>query len=302
MISAFVDVLLPVFLVTAVGMTLRLRLRLSASPFNQVMLYILSPALVFHFLRTIEIESASPTQIIAAVCLLTAVILLISSVVGRLLGHDRKTQSAFLLATTFPNAGNMALPMSLLAFGETGLSIAVTIFAIQSILGWVLGAFLAARSTSVGLAPLKETLRLPITWAIITALFFRASDVSLPGFIAESVGMLADAAIPMMLIILGFQLDNGVSLHRWPTIVLSVFIRLIGAGLLAYGTTIIFGLSGVVQQTFVMVAAMPTAVYTIILAKKFNAEPRLVTNIVVISTFCSLATLAPMIALVQTWL
>ena len=64
----------------------------------------------------------------------------------------------------------------------------------------------------------------------------------------------------------------------------------------------LLGLDGVVQQTVIVVAAMPTAVFTTILATEFDAEPRFVSSAVVMSTFASIGTLTVLITLLQTWL
>jgi malate permease and related proteins len=79
-------------------------------------------------------------------------------------------------------------------------------------------------------------------------------------------------------------------------------VRLIGGAAVAYPVTLLLGLEGVAQQTIIAVSAMPTAVFTTILATEFRAEPRFVTSAVISSTVLSLLTLTVIITVLQTWL
>jgi predicted permease len=302
LLNVFLNVILPTFLVAAAGAGLQRWRRLSSAPLGQMVLYLLSPALVLDSLLNAQMPIAASGRIIGAVLLMTAGMLALSAMLSRMLGHDRPMQSGFLLTTIFPNAGNMALPVSLLAFGERGLAVAVIIFAVQSVLSWSLGVFVAARSNSVGFGPLKQTVRLPIVWAIVAALVLRAAGITLPYTLAHPIHMLAQASIPMMLIILGFQLERGVELRRGLSLAAALAVRLMGGAIVAYLVAVLLGLEGVTRQTFIVVAAMPTGVFTTILATEFKADPRFVASAVVASTLLSMLTLTALIAVLQNWL
>jgi predicted permease len=113
------------------------------------------------------------------------------------------------------------------------------------------------------------------------------------------VDLLAGAAIPAMLLVLGFQLGEGIRWGELPSLSASMFLRLVVAAPLAYLATVVLGLGGVAQQAVIIVAAMPTAVFTIILAGQFGANPRFITTAVVASTLASIGTLTVVVTLVQ---
>lgn len=299
MLNVFFNVILPVLIVAGAGAGLKRWRGLSVAPFSQTMLYLLSPALVVDSLLNAELPVDVSGRVIGAVVLMTASLVVVVAMTSRVLGHDRPMRSGFILSTAFPNAGNVGLPVVLLAFGEQGLAIAVIIFATQSILGWSLGVFVAARSHHGGLAPLKQTLKLPIVWAIVVALFLRATGLSPPSFLAEPIHMLGQAAIPVMLLVLGFQLEKGVVGERWLSMGAALAVRLIGSVFVAYLVSVLFGLKDVAQQTFIVVAAMPTAVFTTILAMEFDAAPRFVSSMVICSTLLSFLTLTVLIAMLS---
>ncbi|BAW26586.1 AEC family transporter [Pseudomonas putida] len=240
-------------------------------------------------------------RIVGAILLMSISLVAVSALLSRSLGHNRPMQSGFMLATAFPNAGNMGLPVALLAFGQEGLAVAVIIFASQAILGWSLGVFIAARSHNAGLGPLKQTLKLPVVWAIGLAFLLRVTDTTLPLALAQPLEMLGQASIPIMLLILGFQLEKGVALDRGASLLAALGLRLIGSAVLAYLVSELLGLEGVAQHTFIVMAAMPTAVFTIILATEFDAEPRFVSSQVIASSLLGFLTLTVLIMLLQSF-
>ena len=65
-----------------------------------------------------------------------------------------------------------------------------------------------------------------------------------------------------------------------------------------YGVTLMLGVYGLTQRTLIVLAAMPTAIFTTILATEFAARPRFVTLAVISSTFASVGSLTVLIAVV----
>ena len=76
----------------------------------------------------------------------------------------------------------------------------------------------------------------------------------------------------------------------------AVALSLVAAPLVALGLTWLLGLSGTDRQAGVVLASMPTAVITTILALEFDVAPVFVTNVVFLTTVLSPLTLAPLIA------
>ena len=302
MLDVFLTVILPTILVAAVGAVLQRVRGVSVGPLNQVTLYLLSPALVFRFMLDAQAPADVSLRVGGAALVLSIAFISAAGLTSLAMRHDRPMQSAFILATSFPNIGNMGLPIALLAFGEPGLEIAILVFIVQAVTTWTLGVYVAARSSGGGLAPLKQTLKTPIIYALAAAMVLRALDLSLPTTIDTPVGLMADAAIPVMLLVLGFQLGQGVDLRQWPSLSAALVLRLIAGVGIAYLVTVALGLEGVAQQVVILGGGMPAAVFVTILATEFNAVPRFVTSAVIAGTIVSLGTLTVLITVLQTWL
>jgi predicted permease len=108
--------------------------------------------------------------------------------------------------------------------------------------------------------------------------------------------LLGDAAIPVMILVLGMQLEGATVPKRARIVAAAAALSLLAAPLVALGLTWLLGLSGPAKQAGVVLASMPTAVVTTILALEFDAAPAFVTSVVFVTTILSPLTLAPLIA------
>ena len=302
MLDVFLTVILPTFIVAGIGAGLRRWRTLDPGALGAVAMYLLSPALVLNGLLTTNLQADVSLKIVTAALLTLVSMLIVSFALSAAARHPRALQSGYALATGLPNVGNVGIPIAFMAFGDEGLTVAIIIFVVQGTLSWPVGAFVAARGRSRGLAPLYSALKLPTPYAVPAALLIRMSGWSLPVAIGRPIELLAGAAVPVMLIVLGFQLSRGIDWRRWRSLMSSVALRLIASALVAYLVTVVLGLDGVAQQTVIVVAAMPTAVLTTILATEFDAEPQFVSSAVVLSTVASMGTLTVLITLLRTWL
>jgi predicted permease len=110
------------------------------------------------------------------------------------------------------------------------------------------------------------------------------------------IGLLSDAALPLMIIVLGMQLERARKAERPSLVAMAVGLSLIAAPFLALWLTWLLDLTGSARQAGVLLASMPSAVVTTILALEFDVSPSFVTNCVFLSTVLSPLTLTPLIA------
>lgn len=296
------NAVLPVFIMAGVGAVLGRTLHIDARSVGRLALYVFSPALVFASLYDAEIPTRDVVNVFAFQAvwgpIFYAACFLISWRAG-LKGQDR---SAFLLSTMFMNAANYGLPVALFAFGEAGLERAILFFAPQSLMAGTLAIYVASSGKLGVKQGLITVLRLPIFYAVVAALVLNPFKVSLPGLVEIPLDILADAAIPTMVIVLGIQLARASWKEDLVPAGAASVVRLLLSPLLALGVTLLLGIDGVTQQTVVVLAGMPTAVYVTILATEFDARPQRVTSAVALSTAVSLVTSTALIWLAQEFL
>jgi|SRR5690625_339946 len=288
----FIEVLLPVVSVFALGYLIQKVKKLDVRSVSTVSLYIFLPALVFQTFYTTELNREFFT-IISFSLLLFVILVIINKLVSLIFRWKQEDESAFLLSTAFMNAGNYGSPVILFAFGEGAFAYAVILMAMQSFLMNLFGVFIASRGSSGVLFALRSVLKMPATYAIALALLFQYWDVQLHSQMMGIIDFLAVVTIPLMMIVLGMQLAN-ISFKKFEVgrVVLASSFRLILSPLIAFILSLFLPVSDLIASVFIVVAAMPSAAVTTMYALEFRVKPDLVSSITLVTTLCSVVTLS----------
>jgi predicted permease len=80
---------------------------------------------------------------------------------------------------------------------------------------------------------------------------------------------------------------------------IAVVTRLVIGTLVGWGLVLALGIEGVARDVMIVGAAMPTAVFTILTATQYNARPRFVGDVVVVSTLVSIVTVTVVLAVLS---
>ena len=298
--DVFFEVVLPVLLVAAAGGIVGRRLAFSTETLSKAVFYLFSPCLVFTSIADIELSGGDIGRLIAVAVGVFAVNAIVASIWSSARRSDRATRASAVLAACVVNQGNMGLPMARLAFGEAGLAIAVVMFVTGVVLwssaGIALGAW--ARGTHTGVRVALAPLRYPSIYATALGAFVNIANIDLPTLIRESTVSLADASIPCMLVVLGLQFRRPRLDDLAEPLATSVNRLLIGP-LAAWPLAALIGLEGIPARTAIMMAGMPTAVMTTILATELDARPELAVRNVVLTTILSIGSLTVLITLLR---
>ena len=294
--SVFASDLLPIFVIAGAGFALARWLNASAATLTHVVFYALLPCFAFRLLITTVATGRQFGQMV----LLAVLVMLAMAVVGALLSLalrlSRTESTVFLLVVMFSNGGNYGLPVVSFAFGEEALSYGTVFFLTGSVLMNTVGAFLAAAGRGSLRRAATSVLRMPAIYAIAAAMFVLATGITMPTTLLRPITMLSDAALPLMILVLGMQLERTASPKRPALVAAAVCVSLLVAPLVALGLTSLLNVSGTARQAVVVLSSMPVAVVTTILALEFDASPDFVTAAVFFSTLLSPITLTPLIA------
>jgi len=296
LVSIFASDILPIFLIAGVGFLLARWLYGGVKTLAHVVFYALVPCLVFKLLVASTMSGPQVGRMALLAVLVTGLMGLLALVVAMALRLSRAELSAFLLVVMFSNGGNYGLPVALFAFGTEALSHATVYFVASSMLTNTVGVFLAAAGRRSATQAVRGIAGVPAIYGVAAALLVLASGISVPIAVMRPIGLLGDAALPMMVLVLGMQLERARVAERPTVVAVAVGLSLIVAPIVALGLSSFLGLSGAARQAGVILASMPVAVVTTILALEFDVAPAFVTNAVFISTLLSPLTLTPLIA------
>lgn len=239
------------------------------------------PCLIFTALVETQLDAAALTAIsVATIVSYTAMTVLIC-IIGWILGLGRRTYWAPLI---FGNTGNVGLPLALFAFGDEGLALAVVVFAIMAIGTFTYGIWLVS-----GTGAPSRVLREPILIGTVLGAVFLWQGWSVPGWIGNSLDLIGQMAIPLMLLTLGVAVGRMSPGALWRPIWLSILKAGLSAAV-AVAVGAYLGLSPVALGVLVLQLITPVAVTSYMLAERYEAGPEDVAGLVVVSTLLSIVT------------
>ena len=175
---------------------------------------------------------------------------------------------------------------------------------------YTIGVYVASRGTSQHWSgAIAEVFKLPLLYAVVGAGLVRYFDVVPPAesTIMETITLTGDAAIPVMLIMLGIQLANtnyGATISRvWaPTV-----LKMGAAPVVALGIAMVLGFSNPdVGRVYVLESAMPAAITPLMLTIEYGGEragvdaAEYVSTTIMVTTLVSIPVLAVLIGVLQS--
>lgn len=231
--------------------------------------------------------------------------LIVAFLISKVLDFNDRLKGAFLFCTVCGNVAYMGLPMSELALGEGSLSLASMIAGIHATFFLTFGLFaLQYYSNNTETDIKSRILKTPLLWGVILGVLYSITRLPLP--ISNFFEMIGSSASPVALVSIGtflYDVDLG-GIDFGPVTALS-FTKLILLPLLVLGISSILiignlspGLNGIPLSTSLIQASMPIAVFTFVIAKKFDTECEFVASSIIATTVASI----PVISLLLLFL
>ena len=295
----FASDILPIFVIAGVGFLLARYLAVQVQTLSRVTFHALAPALVFNILTTSTVSAGEFGRMAGFYLLVAASAMVMARLAAIPLRLDRASLSAFLLVVVCSNSGNYGLPVALLAFGRDALTFASVYFVSSAIFSYTGGILLAASGRRSVAQALAGVVRVPAVYGALAAAVVMAFGLPVPDAVARPMALLSDAALPMMVLVLGMQLERATWPERPDMVAVAALLSLVLTPLAAFGIAHLIGLEGAAFQAGVLQASMPTAVVTTILALEFNVLPNFVTSVVCVTTLLSPLTLTLLIAFLR---
>lgn len=290
----FFNVLIPVFVIFALGYAGEKIIGFDSKAISTMSLYLMTPLLVFQTFYTNKLTYDYFYIVIYAFGLCLFLILIVC-VISYLKKYDIKETCGLILGSVFMNNGNYGTPVALLLFGTAGFDYAIILMVIQSIVMSTIGIYVAARGSDI-VGGIKDTLgiviRMPVAYGAIFGLLFQYIGITLGSSLMTTINLVGSAAIPTIMLVLGMQLAK-ISLKNmeYEKISYAILIKLIAAPLIAWAISALLPINPLLKQLMIIMASMPAAANTTMYAIQFNTKPEFVSVCTFISTVLSLVTL-----------
>lgn len=221
--------------------------------------------------------------------------LALSGLVCRLCRMPARVVGAIMLASAFPNATYLGLPVLQTTFGDWARSVAIQydLFAATPLLftvGILVAQHFGEGENEAGF--LSRLLRIPPLWAAIIGSSLNLLGVPLNSSLEIVLNLLGDTVISLMLVALGLSLQwRSISVQQIPPLILVSSIQLLLTPLLVWQLAKTMALEGDLLSAVVLEAAMPSMVLGLVLCDRFRLDTTLYALAVTVTTLLSLLSL-----------
>lgn len=283
-------IIVPVFICSGIGfLWARLNLRFDNETITSLVTLVGTPCLVFGTLVGLELSMESLFRLGAGSAIVAAITV---AVVIPILFLAKKSVRAFLPALMFPNTGNIGLPLCLFAFGQEGLALAISFFAVQAVMMFTIGAGIA--SGQFGLSSLTRN---PIIYSVAAALVCILGDIEVPKWIINTADLAGGMCIPLLLIALGVSLAKLRISNLMESFGIAALRLIVGFGSGILGVWIL-GTTTMETGVLILMSSMPVAVFPYLFAVRYNREPETIAGCVIVSTIIGFVTMPGLLYLV----
>jgi predicted permease len=296
--SVFIQVLLPILVMFGCGWLLDRRCHLHLDTLVKLNIHLFVPAFIFHEVVGSKLDAALAARVFGFTLSIILAMLVISAVVGQMLGYQREETRALQLGTMFYNSGNYGIPLMALAYPAVGPGLQVFIILAQNISTFTIGLLLASSARVRGWRAVLPMLRQLSLWAVTAGLLVRTFDwpVKEVRWLWVPLEYFTHALVGLALVTLGAQMSKVTVRPNFTRIGWAVGLRLLGGPLLACALVGVFGFRGETARIMILSAAFPTAVNTALIAHEFKADAQFAASAVFYSTLASMLTVTLLIA------
>ncbi|SHI42899.1 hypothetical protein SAMN05444000_101108 [Shimia gijangensis] len=283
------EIVSPVFLLAAIGFVwVKAGFEYRIEFVTRLAMTMAVPCLVFTSLMKTEVDLSTLGTLTMAAFASYMAVGVVGAVLLAVFGLGQRT---YLAPFIFGNTGNLGLPLTLFAFGQEGLERGVVLLATTSILSFTVGIWLVA-----GRGSFFKIIKEPMIGATLLGALFLWRGWETPTFLTNTLDLIGQMAIPLMLITLGVAVARLTPGRVGVAILLSL-LKLGVCVAVAWGIGRAFALDDISFGVLVLQIATPVAVTAYLLAEKFGADSSSVAGFVVVSTLISVAGLPLLLTL-----
>jgi malonate transporter len=269
------------------------------------------PALLFRAMLSIGDMPGSPILLVAAYFAACACVWILASLsTWALLRRPQTDAASIAMGSTFSNSVMLGVPLALSAFGPESAAPAALLISLDTPLLWIaatlhLEAFRQDREGSAMKAIggiVLSLLKNPIVMALIAGSACRLAGITtLPPLLDKSMELLANAAVPAMLVALGMSIATYKIAGQTGTLSLILILKIVAFPVFAYIFSVhVFELPPIWSAVVILFAAMPVGANAYLFAAKYNAAVGSVSTSIAITTAVAVLTVSGLLFWLKT--
>lgn len=221
---------------------------------------------------------------------------LLAMIAARVLRVERRRIGLFCVCVSNSNTIFIGIPVNMALFGEAALPAVLLYHIASTVFFWTAGVWAIAadgdgreggRPGMIG--QLRRILSPPML-GFLLGLFLVILGVELPKRLLDAAGLVGGMATPLALILVGATL-HGADWKRLPPhrdVLFALTGRMLLCPLLTMGAVALFGLPDLLARVFVMQAALPTLMQSVVVSAHHGADSEFAAVTVSLSTMLAI--------------
>lgn len=282
LIGQVVAIVAPLFLIVLVGYFYGSRMRPEMRITNQLIMDIFMPALILSVMIRDDFYPSQYFMLMIGGAVVMIGSGIIAAFVARVFGFHWRS---YVPPAMFSNWANLGIPLYVLSLGEAALGAGVMLVVVGNILCFTIGTYIYSGKLS-GFA----VLRTPIIIAVMLGIALNLLPLSLPGPIIQTITMLGQVVIPLMLFSLGVRLTSVSLSDSKVGLSMALLCPLVGVPL-AFLATSFLPMSEFHQSILIMFGVLPPAVVNFMLAEQYQTDPEQVASMVLIGNLVAIVSI-----------
>ncbi|WP_159084579.1 AEC family transporter [Dongshaea marina] len=276
-----VNIILPILICILVGFALgKFKQPFDTRVIASLMANIGYPALILSHLvgKTVELDIFF--KMLGAAL---AVVLGGALITSLFLKATHLSNRTYLSALSLSNVGNIGLPICALVYGPQGLIYGLAFVVVVMLFNFTIGQWVSSGQFSI-----KSLVTNPLIYSVILSILMLLTRTHFPKPLHESLSILGNLAIPLMLLTLGYSLAS----MRLGNLVLGsglALYHLLIALVLAWGLLPLFDFTGVARGVFILECLMPVAASTYLWVSIYRPDDSSnVASVILVSTLLTI--------------
>lgn len=217
---------------------------------------------------------------------------LLARIAARLLRVERRRIGLFCVCVSNSNTIFIGIPVNMALFGESALSAVLLYHIASTAFFWTVGVWAIAADGDgrdgrrPGPAECLRRVLSPPMLGFLLGLLLVILGADIPKRLLDAAGLVGGMATPLALLLVGATL-HGADWKRLPPhrdVVFALTGRMLLCPLLTMGAVALFGLPDLLSRVFVMQAALPTLMQSVVVSAHHGADSEFAAVTVSLST------------------
>lgn len=220
---------------------------------------------------------------------------------------DGVSQAIFGIGGVFANTVFLGIPLAKMMLGEAAIPAVSLVITMNALILWTLVTVSSEWALNGSLTPkgfvktLRSVIANPIIVSLMAGLCFDATGLRLPTVIDAPIGMLAQAAAPMSLVVLGMGMAKFGIGAGWRQGLSIAGLKLVLHPLAVFLLARWLHLPSLETQAIVMLSSVAVGINVYLMANQFGKLEGTVASGIVLSTFLASITTPIAISLTQSY-